>query len=270
MVPTNDERAGLLEALLAGERVLSPAIPTGIGALDEILGGGLRRSTLTVIAGQPGVGTSMFALGLARSAARRGGLSTLVMAPDESPAEVWLRITAAETKAPISHLRADSVRDSDRSKLRIHLAELLALPITVSAGWLHGSSQPLSENLEDYAATMPLALVIVDFMPDSPDEIRRMKVMAQIHNLAVVVTATTAVTGGLPAMTDPRFSTGLAEWSDLVIGLHRADMDVPDSTRPGEADLRLLKHRHGPTRDLVLFFQGHYARFVEMAPRSVQ
>jgi replicative DNA helicase len=266
----NDERAGLLEALLAGERVLPPAIPTGIAALDEFLGGGLRRGTLSVIAGEPGVGTSMFTLGLAYSAARRGGLSTLVMAPDESSTEVWLRIAAAETKAPISHLRADRATDDDRSKLRNRLAELLALPITVSAGWLRGSNQPLSENLEDYAATMPLALVIADHTPDSPDEIRRLKVMAQTHDLAVVVTATTAATGGLPTMTDPRFAMGLAEWADLIIGLHRPDMHVPISTRAGEADLRLLKHRHGPTRDLVLFFQGHYARFVEMAPRSAQ
>jgi replicative DNA helicase len=27
----------------------------------------------------------------------------------------------------------------------------------------------------------------------------------------------------------------------------------------------VAKHRNGPTRDIVLAFQGHYSRFVDMA-----
>ena len=33
----------------------------------------------------------------------------------------------------------------------------------------------------------------------------------------------------------------------------------------GEADLIVAKHRNGPTRDVVVAFQGHYSRFVDMA-----
>ena len=53
--------------------------------------------------------------------------------------------------------------------------------------------------------------------------------------------------------------------ADMVILLHREDVYEKESTRPGEADIIVAKHRNGPTADLVLAFQGHYSRFVDMA-----
>ena len=53
--------------------------------------------------------------------------------------------------------------------------------------------------------------------------------------------------------------------ADMVILLHREDAYEKESTRPGEADLIVAKHRNGPTRDVTVAFQGHYSRFVDMA-----
>ena len=53
--------------------------------------------------------------------------------------------------------------------------------------------------------------------------------------------------------------------ADMVVLLHREDVYEKESTRPGEADLIVAKHRNGPTRDVVVAFQGHYSRFVDMA-----
>ncbi len=57
----------------------------------------------------------------------------------------------------------------------------------------------------------------------------------------------------------------LEQDADMVILLHRDDVYEKESTRPGEADLIVAKHRNGPTRDIVVAFQGHYSRFVDMA-----
>ena len=57
----------------------------------------------------------------------------------------------------------------------------------------------------------------------------------------------------------------LEQDADMVILLHRDDVYEKESTRPGEADLIVAKHRNGPTRDLTVAFQGHYSRFVDMA-----
>jgi replicative DNA helicase len=56
----------------------------------------------------------------------------------------------------------------------------------------------------------------------------------------------------------------LEQDADVVILLHRDDAYDRDSTRPGEADLIVAKHRAGPTDTVVVAFQGHYSRFVDM------
>ena len=50
--------------------------------------------------------------------------------------------------------------------------------------------------------------------------------------------------------------------ADVVILLHR---DRSEPEREGEADVIVAKHRNGPTKDIVLAFQGHYSRFANMA-----
>jgi len=54
--------------------------------------------------------------------------------------------------------------------------------------------------------------------------------------------------------------------SDVVILLHREDAYEKESPRAGEADLIVAKHRNGPTTTVTVAFQGHYSRFVDMAP----
>ncbi len=57
----------------------------------------------------------------------------------------------------------------------------------------------------------------------------------------------------------------LEQDADMVILLHREDAYERESTRPGEADFIVAKHRNGPTADITVAFQGHYSRFVDMA-----
>jgi replicative DNA helicase len=54
--------------------------------------------------------------------------------------------------------------------------------------------------------------------------------------------------------------------SDMVILLHREDAYERESPRAGEADFIVAKHRNGPTTTVTVAFQGHYSRFVDMAP----
>lgn len=56
--------------------------------------------------------------------------------------------------------------------------------------------------------------------------------------------------------------------ADMVILLHREDVYNKESPRAGEADILVAKHRNGPTKDIVVAFQGHYSRFANMAVDS--
>ena len=69
-----------------------------------------------------------------------------------------------------------------------------------------------------------------------------------------------------PLLSDLRESGSIEQDSDVVILLHREDMYERESPRAGEADLIVAKHRNGPTTTVTVAFQGHYSRFVDMAP----
>ena len=69
-----------------------------------------------------------------------------------------------------------------------------------------------------------------------------------------------------PMLSDLRESGSIEQDSDVVILLHREDAYERESPRAGEADMIVAKHRNGPTATVTVAFQGHYSRFVDMAP----
>ncbi|MEO6711855.1 MAG: replicative DNA helicase [Mycobacteriales bacterium] len=58
----------------------------------------------------------------------------------------------------------------------------------------------------------------------------------------------------------------LEQDADMVVLLYREDAFEKESPRAGEADFIVAKHRNGPTDTITVAFQGHYSRFVDMAP----
>jgi replicative DNA helicase len=131
--------------------------------------------------------------------------------------------------------------------------------------------------------THDLGLIVIDYMQlmtsgrkvesrqvEVSEFSRQIKLMAK--ELHVPVVALSQLNRGpeqrsnrRPAVSDLRESGSIEQDSDVVILVHRDDMYEAESTRPGEADLIVGKHRNGPTRDIVVAFQGHYSRFVDLA-----
>ena len=68
-----------------------------------------------------------------------------------------------------------------------------------------------------------------------------------------------------PMVSDLRESGSIEQDADMVVLLHRESMYEKESPREGEADVIVAKHRNGPTGTIVVAFQGHYSRFVDMA-----
>ena len=65
-------------------------IPTGLGELDRVLGGGLVPGSLVLVGGEPGVGKSSLLL-QALGAIGAAGMRALLVSGEESPAQVRLR-----------------------------------------------------------------------------------------------------------------------------------------------------------------------------------
>lgn len=78
-----------LEGLSALDAADAVAVPTGVGELDRVLGGGLVRGSIVLLAGEPGVGKSTLALQAALSLGRSSRV--LVVCGEEAPAQVRAR-----------------------------------------------------------------------------------------------------------------------------------------------------------------------------------
>jgi replicative DNA helicase len=72
-----------------------------------------------------------------------------------------------------------------------------------------------------------------------------------------------------PVLSDLRESGQIEQDADLVMFIYREDYYTKEeSTRPGEADLIIAKHRNGSIGDIILSFQKDYPRFVNYVPQS--
>ena len=76
-----------ITSLTLDHRASSERIPTGIAALDEMLGGGVYRGSSVLISGSPGTGKSSIGAKFVEAACRRGERS-VIFAYEESPEQM--------------------------------------------------------------------------------------------------------------------------------------------------------------------------------------
>ena len=72
------------------EQLEVPRIPSGLGELDRVLGGGLVPGSAILLGGEPGIGKSTVLLQAAASVVKRGG-RVLYASSEESPQQIRLR-----------------------------------------------------------------------------------------------------------------------------------------------------------------------------------
>ena len=101
---------GSLESVIERIDAIEPGsvpadtVRTGFPSLDRMLGGGLRRQDLAILAGDVGSGKSALALGIAIRAAR-AGIPTLHLSGEMGPERMMERALALEGKASVDDLR---------------------------------------------------------------------------------------------------------------------------------------------------------------------
>lgn len=256
-------------------------VPTGFADLDELLNG-LWPGHLTVIGGRPGAGASTLALDIVRSAAVHHDLTTLYFRPDTTAEEVSFRLLAAEAKVPHSHIRRGLMSDPDWNKLAVTMGNVSSSPLlTVDDPYL--TVEKIEAALEEATARgLDPKLVVVDELQmlvqtrsrenryqEVRDDVHALKRLAREHNIALVVVSKLnrgplARPDARPLLHELRDAGGIEDVADEVILIHRDDQWDAESMRPGEADLIIAKHRHGPEQLLVVAYQAHYSRFVDM------
>jgi replicative DNA helicase len=256
-------------------------VPTGFADLDELTNG-LHAGQMVIVAARPAIGKSTLGLDIARAASIKHRMASVIFSLEMSRTEITMRLLSAEAKIPLHHMRNGKMSDDDWQKLVRKMGEVSEAPLFVDDS-PNMTMMEIRAKARRLRQRHDLRLIIVDYLQlmtsgrkvesrqlEVSEFSRQMKLLAK--ELEVPVVAISQLNRGAeqrtskrPLLSDLRESGSLEQDADMVILLHREDAYERESTRPGEADLIVAKHRNGPTADLVLAFQGHYSRFVDMA-----
>ena len=226
---------------------------------------------------------STLALDLARAAAVRHGQSTVMFSLEMSRNEITMRLLSAEARVALHHMRTGQLSEDDWARLARRMSEVVDAPLFIDDS-PNMSMMEIRAKCRRLKQRHSLRLVIIDYLQlmTSPKRVenrqqevsdmsRSLKLLAK--ELDVPVVAVSQLNRGpeqrndkRPLLSDLRESGSIEQDSDVVILLHREDAYERESPRAGEADLIVAKHRNGPTAVVTVAFQGHYSRFVDMAP----
>ncbi len=97
----------------SGEMV---GVPTGFTSLDELTNG-LHPGQMVIVAARPAVGKSTFALDVARTAAIKHDIPTVVFSLEMSRTEITMRLLSAESEIPLQAMRKGKLEDRHWTKL---------------------------------------------------------------------------------------------------------------------------------------------------------
>src|SRR5690606_25351448 len=131
---------------------------TGISELDRVLGGGLVRGGVVLVAGEPGVGKSTLLLSVAAERAERGG-RCLYVSGGESASQVRLRAERSGALRPDLFLAAGTALSADLGDVEQVEPDLLVLDSvqTVASAQVEGVPGGVTQVREVAAALIRVA-----------------------------------------------------------------------------------------------------------------
>lgn len=255
-------------------------IPTGFAELDRLTNG-FQPGQMIVVAARPAMGKSTMALDVVRSASIHHNKTSAIFSLEMSANEIVTRLLAAEAGVPLSKLRQGPMEDRDWNKLANTMSKVSDAPMFIDDSpnmtlmEIRAKCRRLKQrhNLQlvviDYLQLMTSGKRVESRQQEVSEFSRAIKLLAK--ELEVPVIAVSQLNRGAeqrtdkrPQVSDLRESGSIEQDADMVILLHRDEVYDRETERQGEADFIVAKNRSGPTANIVVAFQGHYTRFVDM------
>ncbi len=257
-------------------------ITTGFADLNQLTSG-LQKSDLVIIAARPSMGKTAFALNIAVNAAKAGG-KVLIFSLEMSEELLTERMLSAESLVEIKKLREGNLEEEEFQKLSDGSERLNGLEIYIDD--TPGIAPTVIKNKckRMIMEKKGLDLVVIDYLQLMSMEgktenrtleisalTRYLKQLAREIDCPVVVLSqlsrsVEARTDKRPVLSDLRESGSIEQDADLVMFLYREEYyKKEESTRPGECDIIIAKHRNGPTDTVTLTWLGKYTKFADKA-----
>tara|TARA_B100001750_G_scaffold21895_1_gene14718 strand:- start:308 stop:1672 length:1365 start_codon:yes stop_codon:yes gene_type:complete len=268
-------------------RSLAP-IPTGFAKLDELLGNGLQRSDMVVVAARPSLGKSTLAFNIARHAAQQGsnvGIFSLEMSAEQ----IAIRLLSGEANVDSHRLRIGLLSDQEENRVFDSIGLLSELQIYIDDTPIQGIVE-MRGKTRRLQAERGLDLLIVDYLQlmsssgrSSDNRVQEMGEFSRslkgiARDLDVPVIACSQLSRApeqrpshRPILSDLRESGSIEQDADVVAFIYREDVYTNredwerghpmDPYPENVAELIVAKHRNGPTGTVPLYFRKDVVRF---------
>jgi replicative DNA helicase len=253
-------------------------LSTGIDALD-MLTGGIEGGKLITIAARPGIGKTVLAINMAVKMAKAHKpvyFFSIEMVYKEILDRVYSQLSSVDHQS----IRMATLTEYDFEQIVKAGDEIdkTMLLIDDEGGIKIDDIVSKSKRAKE---VFNISAIFVDYLElitskDKPEyrrlEIesftRTLKALAKKLNIPVICLAQLSRkvddrVGHLPQLSDLKESGSIEQDSDLVIALSRRDA-YDEHDRPGEAQVYILKNRHGPTGNVRLRFDKEHSQFIEI------
>jgi replicative DNA helicase len=267
-------------------------LETGFSELDKLTSG-LQNGDLIIIAGRPSMGKTAFSMNIIEHVA--------ISSPTPKPVAVFslempteqlvLRMISSFGHIGGSKLRDGSMTETDWNSFN-HAVRALEENVILIDETASITPTEIRAKCRRLKRKHPeLALIMVDYLQlmtvhgkseNRVQEIseisRSLKALAKEINVPVIALSQLnrgvesrpkAGKGRMPQMSDLRESGSIEQDADIIGFIYRDEQYHDDTySNPeevGKADLKIAKHRNGPTGSVKLAFVGEYARFEDLA-----
>lgn len=248
-----------------------PGVPSGIAALDEIIGG-WQASDLVIIAARPSVGKTALAISTGKEAAERHGKRVAIFSLEMSAQSIGTRLLAAFSGVGVQSILRGRVQGADWIRLAAGVSKMKRADIVIDDTPTIAPAE-LRSRARQMAQSGGLDLVIVDYLQlmvsdrttkdanrvvEVSEISRSLKALARELNVPVLALSQLNRSSehredGEPRLSDLRDSGAIEQDADLVLMLWR----------PSEHAVRMkvAKHRNGPTGELDLEWRKETVEF---------
>ena len=244
----------------------SSALPTGFSSLDELLGGGLKDGTVSVLAARPGVGKSALALWFTLPAARHGKKTSYVSL-EMSATECGGRLlTAASGQRRVYSKGAYTPQNI--SHLHDTANAMSSWPIRFKDD-AEDSLDSITGFVQRESVERGVDLLVVDYLQlvNAPGDdryqsvsyaSRAFKKLSMQQNIPVLLLSQLRrIDDRAPALSDLRDSGSIEQDADIVFLLHRTE----ESSDKDSICVHVAKNRNGPGGKVNLTFEKAFGRF---------
>jgi len=257
-------------------------VPTGYRDLDDLTNG-LHSGQFIVVAARPSIGKTTMVLDIARTAAVKHELTTIVFSLEMSRTEITMKLLSAESSVLLDRMQKGRLSADDWQRIASVNGRIGAAPLFIDDS-PNLSLMEIRAKCRRLKQQHDLRLVIIDYLQlmtsgkrvesrqqEVSEFSRSLKLLAKELGLPVIAVSQLnrgpeARADKRPQMSDLRESGAIEQDADVVILLHRERPTRDDPDAGSVAEFIVDKNRSGPTRAFEVSFQGHFSRFMDMAP----